>query len=274
MEEKILLIDGMNAVWRANISFGQKDKNEFVIIYNFFRNLRATVEEFKPRKIFFCLEGKNNFRYNLLPSYKENRKKASKDGSVRLSDNFISQFSLIKELVKLLPITTVYADGFECDDVIATLCENLKDESVIILSNDSDYIQLLQKGYKNLKIYNPFKKSYVEPPSYHYLTWKCLSGDKSTDNIPGIISKKKAEKIASNPALLEEFLSVQENISNYILNKKLIELQIIPIEDLSIEDYEVDFEKLKECFTRFDFKSIISDNYWIRFCDTFKCAAH
>jgi 5'-3' exonuclease len=45
--------------------------------------------------------------------------------------------------------------------VVATLAEDLKDEDVVVLSNDSDFIQLLQKGYEHFKIYNPFKKQYM-----------------------------------------------------------------------------------------------------------------
>lgn len=67
-----------------------------------------------------------------------------------------------------LPVKQFVASNYECDDVIASLATSLKDEDVTIISNDSDYIQLLQNDI-NVKIYNPIKKEYMKAPDYHYL---------------------------------------------------------------------------------------------------------
>lgn len=268
--DKILLIDGHNFMWRANITFGKKQQEpSFTMVYNFFRGLRALIEEFQPNKVFFCLEGANNFRYKVYPEYKANRliKKAS-DAEDKYAD-FHRQKDIIISLLKNLPINMVKADEFECDDVIATLSESLKDEEIIIISNDSDFIQLLQKDFKSLKIYNPFKKKYMVAPEYHYLTWKCLAGDKQTDNIPSIVGPKTAEKIATDINKFGEFLNNEENKSNYNLNKILIELKIIPDDCLQIFDYDTNFNIVKEQFSKMDFKSMVEEKYWDRFCGTF-----
>lgn len=55
MKDKILIIDTHNALHRANIIFGE-DNSEYVMIYNFFRNLRSTIELLQPTKVFFALE--------------------------------------------------------------------------------------------------------------------------------------------------------------------------------------------------------------------------
>jgi 5'-3' exonuclease len=272
--DRILLIDGLNYCWRANIAFkpeeDKEDKPSYVMVYNFFRNLRATLEEFKPDKVFFCLEGSDNFRYNLFSEYKANR--IIKTGSVdeKTNEEFHRQKNIILDLLRRLPIIIVRSDKFECDDVIATLAEDLKDEEVIIISNDSDFIQLLQKGHKNLKIYNPFKKEYMVAPNYHYLTWKSLAGDKKTDNIPGLVGPKKAEKLATDIEKFAEFMDSHENKANYSLNKELIELKIIPGEALQFIDYDIDYEYLRGQFSKMDFKSMIDETYWDRFCETFK----
>lgn len=270
--ERILLIDGLNFMWRANIAFRGEKKEEpsYVMVYNFFRNLRALVEEFNPSKIFLCLEGGDNFRYKLLPEYKANRivKTGSSEKEKALED-FHRQKRIILELLQHLPITTARSEKFECDDVIASLAENLKDEEVIIVSNDSDFVQLLQKGYQHLRIYNPFKKNYMSAPSYHYLTWKCLAGDKKTDNIPGLVGPKTAEKLATDIDKFAEFLDKSENHANYSLNKSLIELKIVPDESLEFTDYHINFDSLKIHFIKMDFKSMFDGNYWDRFCETF-----
>ena len=270
--DRILLIDGLNSMWRANITFKPGEKKEepsFVMVYNFFRNLRATIEQFDPAKVFFCLEGNNNFRYKIYSEYKANRIIKTGVANEKSTEDFHRQKNIILDLLHHLPITVVKADEFECDDVIATLADNLKEEEVIILSNDSDFVQLLQKGYKNLRIYNPFKKDYMVAPDYHYLTWKCLAGDKKTDNIPGLVGPKKAEKLARDIDEFVKFFDSQENKSNYSLNKSLIELRMVSDESLQFFDYNINYELLREQFARMDMPSMIEDKYWDRFCKTF-----
>jgi 5'-3' exonuclease len=274
--DKVLLIDGMNFIYRGNIKFGwgsdysvEENKPSFVVVYNFFRNLRATIEEFDPNKVFFCSEGARNFRFDLFPDYKANRiiKRATYKEEI---DDFSRQRNIIYELLPNLPIPIVRSERYECDDVVYTLADNMKDEEIIIVSNDSDFIQLLQKGYKNVRIYNYSKKAYITPPDYHYVSYKSLKGDKS-DNIPSIVGPKTAEKLVSDIKKLAEFLDKsEENRANYALNKSLIELRVVSDDELQFVDYTTNFEYLKEQFINMNFKTIVEDKYWDRFCGTFK----
>ena len=265
--DKILLIDGLNFIYRGNISFKSEKKYPYTVVYLFFKNLKMLIEQFNPNKVFFVLEGSNNFRYKLYSEYKANRK-IIKQGSKHAVDNFDEQRDIIIELISSLPITIIKSDEFEADDVIATLIENLKDEELIVVSNDTDYIQLLQKGYKNLKIYNSIKKEYLEAPEYHYLVAKSLFGDKS-DNIPGLVGQETAKKLLLNPDELQEFLSVDENRSNFNLNRELIELRIIDDDKLEFIEFETNFDLLKEEFLRMEFNSLLDDSSWKKFCNTF-----
>lgn len=275
MMDRILLLDGLNFIYRGLIKFkwGEgKQEDQFVIVYNFFRNLRATIEQFNPTKVFFCLEGENNFRYKLYPAYKGNR--IIKTGEIENSKkeksalDFSRQRNIIINLLPNLPITIVSAETFEADDIIATLAANLKDEEITIYSGDSDFIQLLQKGYKSLKLYNSRTKEYIAVPGFHYLTYKSITGDKS-DNIPSLVGPKKAEKIVCDIKKFTNFLDIEENKANYILNKELIELKIIPDEDLKFVNYNINYTSLKEEFFKMDFKTMLEEKYWERFCNTF-----
>src|SRR4051812_11979417 len=69
-EDHVLIIDGLAYVYRGAIS---KLEGDYVIIYNFFKNLRSTIENFNPTKCFFIWEGHPQNRYDLLPEYKANR---------------------------------------------------------------------------------------------------------------------------------------------------------------------------------------------------------
>ena len=271
MADKILIIDFLNYCFKGEVVFNDKTKQGYIVVYNFFRNLRALIEDFKPDKVFFALEGNDNFRKELFADYKAHR--IIKTASIKTKEEhdwFFKQVNIILDLLKYLPVYCAKSDRYEADDVIATLADNLKDEIVLIISNDSDLLQLLQKNYKLVNIYDPFRKRYFSPPAFHYLTWKILAGDKRTDNVPGILPSKEAEKIASNIRLFTEFLAKEENRANYSLNKKLIELQIIDTNDLVITDYTVNFDELRKRFVDLQFKAFFEGDYWQRFQKTFK----
>jgi len=135
--DKILLIDAHNALWRASIGFGpsksihnlcldcdaysHKDdghthcecgedwinnqcetqpSKEFILIFNFFRNLRPLIEMFSPDKCYFILEGHPKFRYDLFPEYKANRIIKNADRKDDL-DRFLESKDEIVRLMKL-----------------------------------------------------------------------------------------------------------------------------------------------------------------------------
>lgn len=279
MQDKILFIDAMNFIHRANLAFSgfnQKsyDDNtneEFVLIFNFFRNLRPIIEKFSPQKCFFVLEGRPQFRYDLLPTYKANRivKTASAQES---KQDLLEKADKIVELMQYLPVTIAKAVNFECDDVIGTLCKDLSSEDLTIISNDTDYIQLLQRGYGNIKVYSPTKKAFLEAPTVPYIALKSLVGDKS-DNIEGFkgIGNVKATKMLSDPDIFEKFMSIEENRALFSINRSLIEFADIPLEEISFIEGNENFDALKEAFIEMEFKSITNDVSWKKYVDTFKC---
>lgn len=291
-------------MWRANIGFGKsvpkisaslggddgwemrgdstpeetpeeksskEEAEKYVVHFNFFRNLRPIIEMFSPDKCFFVLEGHPQFRYDLFADYKANRliKQAEKKEAY---DKFFETKNEIVRLMQYFPITSARAANYECDDVIATMCENMKDENLTILSSDSDYIQILQKGYSNCKIYNPIKKSFMSAPTYPYVAWKCLTGD-TADNIPGFdgIGPKKAETLLSDPIKFQKFMDIEENRANFSVYRQLIEFRSVPEEDIELREGIRNFSELKKEFARMKFESIINDQSWKRYINTFDC---
>jgi 5'-3' exonuclease len=298
--DKVLLIDGHNAIWRANVSFGPPIKHEpigplgisdgmtdcvckapwdlegdfcygqrYSVVFNFFRNLRPLIEEFSPDKCFFILEGHPQFRYDLYADYKANRiiKKASR---AEAQDKMMEAREVILLLLPHLPITLVRAAKYEADDVVATLCENLKTEDLTIISTDTDYIQLLQRNYTQIQIYNPVKKNYMEAPSYPYVAWKCLNGDKS-DNIPAILKPKSALTTITDPVLFKKFLEVEENRANFNINRQLIEFHPVPPDEIEWQEGQRNFQFLYDAFKQMKFESIIKSQTWDRYVNTFNC---
>lgn len=302
-KDRVLLIDGHNALWRASVRYGKpvkhvqctpdvhKEKHIFGVhcacgspwnisdnkcygemyhlVYSFFRNLKPILEKFEPDKCYFVLEGHPKHRYDLYPEYKANRihKIANTEEKEKL-DKFYEQKNIVLDLLNYLPITQCRAADFEADDVIGELCETMRDEELIVLSNDSDYIQLLQKGL-NIKIYNPIKKEFMVAPDYHYICWKSLNGDKS-DNIPKLLTPKKAINTVNSPELLKKFLSVSENKFLFDRNRELIEFKPVPLDNLEVVEGISNFNELKKRFQEMQFKSSISEPYWSKFVSSFK----
>jgi hypothetical protein len=240
------------------------------LILSFFRNLRSTIEQLNPDKCYFVLEGHPTFRYDLYPEYKANRivKKAS---AYNIKQKVFEGKEEIVQLLSNLPITICKAHDYEADDVIATLCHNMQDEDVTICSTDTDYIQILQCGYKSCKLYNPSskKKHFVDAPNYPYIAWKALMGDKG-DNIPGLMTACIVNHVLNDPKRFEKFLSIEENRANFNINKQLIELRQIPLDDLIITDGVSNFDSLKKEFTKRNLDTLVADKYWNKFQKTFE----
>lgn len=294
--DKILIIDAHNQMWRACVKFPtappkpkfdaagnpiieppkEEMPDEVIFTFNFFRNLRPLIEDGQPDKCFFVLEGHPQFRYDLFSDYKANRiVKQAEAKAQKTTETFFKTKDIIVPLMQHLPIATVRAANYEADDVVSTLCEDMKHEDITVISNDSDYIQLLQKGYSNIRIYNPIKKVCMEAPEYPYVAWKCLAGDKS-DNIPTLLKPKtKAPELAaamlSNPELFKKFMEVEENRANFTVNRQLIEFRSVPLEEIIIKEGNKNFDALKKAFTEMKFESIINDKSWEKYQKTFDC---
>lgn len=292
--DKILLIDGQNMIWKACVAIGKPVVHElsndlcicgakwdtsdnrrygekYLSVYNFFRSLRKLIERFSPDKCFFALEGYPQFRYNLYAEYKANRlvKTASRAEN---QEKVYESVKIILDLMKYLPITLVKSANYEGDDVIFTLCENLKDEDLTVSSSDTDFIQLLQRKYKKCQVYDSRQDSFFSAPEYSYVFWKALCGDTS-DNIPGFdgIGKKKAEKLLLNPDMFMNFISLEENRANFNIYRQLVEFHKIPDEELEISEGITNFDELKEKFNSMSFSSLLEPSTWSKFCKTFEC---
>jgi DNA polymerase-1 len=176
---------------------------------------------------------------------------------------------------ELFPFETVRHPELECDDTIATLsCMHAAEgDEVVIISSDSDFIQLLNIERYDIKIYNPVRKKYFETPEYDYVTWKALKGD-STDNIPGIpgIGDKTATKLCNNPAQMKALLENKEKRKIFEKNVNLIRLVDFSnnMSKLERKTGTGDFDMIYNAFEDLGFESIIKEKTWNKFVKTFE----
>jgi 5'-3' exonuclease len=269
----ILCVDFMNQCHRARSGF---QAGPAPVVFNFFRQFKALVDEFKPNRVYVVLEGRPVQRYELLPEYKATRKVEESDPKyVELQRFFDQKKQIVNLLSNYFPVSVVRHPTSECDDTIYNL---IKYSSTAIpwtvVSNDSDFTQLIQE-YSHIKVWNPIKKEFLTAPSdYDYVTWKSLRGDKS-DNIPGIpgIGDKIATKIASDHIELAEFLSNSDNATQFQRNYDLISFRRWTNEEameMTSSTPTAQWSDIKSVFSDYGFKSIVSDDAWPRFIDSFE----
>ena len=161
--KKVLLLDANNLIYRARYSAKYAREGDAAIVYSFFRSLRPLIEKFDPATCYFVRDGAPSDRLEILPEYKQNR--------VRERDeNFYSQKRTIEKMVdSFFPIIVCRDLELEADDLIAYLVlEKHKEDECVVVSSDTDFIQLLQE-HNNCELYNPITKKMREAPEYDYL---------------------------------------------------------------------------------------------------------
>tara|TARA_B100001094_G_C18134119_1_gene773993 strand:- start:504 stop:1331 length:828 start_codon:yes stop_codon:yes gene_type:complete len=265
--KNVLLLDANNLIYRARYSAKYAREGDAAIIYSFFRSLRPLIEKFDPDVCYFVRDGAPVDRLDILPEYKGNR--------IREHDeNFFSQKREIENLVdSFFPIAVCRDLNLEADDLIAYLVlEKHEEDKCVVVSSDTDFIQLLQE-HNNCELYNPITKKMREAPEYDYLTWKSLRGDGS-DNIPGIprVGDKTAEKLARDLNKLSGFLEKEEsNKEIYERNRSLIRFRRPKdVSEIFMGNVEPDFDKVKERFLELNFHSMTKDSSWKKYKKTFE----
>jgi len=145
MTKRLLLIDGHSMAYRAfyalpaeNFTTAQGQHTN--AIYGFATMLLSLLSSEKPTHVAVAFDvSRKTFRSEIFPEYKANRAKTP--------DEFRSQMSYLHELVTAFGITTFEVEGFEADDVIATITKQAEREGaeILICTGDRDSFQLVNE---------------------------------------------------------------------------------------------------------------------------------
>jgi 5'-3' exonuclease len=127
-------------------------------------------------------------------------------------------------------------ENAEADDVIAVLANKLynqdKNRLIVIISNDNDYLQLVNDKTLIWSLQNKLLNSKVETTSQEMLMRKILRGDEG-DNIPSIVgnmSEKEITELIQNREKFELWLNTSDKRKLFENNQKLIDFNFIPDE--------------------------------------------
>ncbi len=280
--KKVFLIDGNSFCYRAYFAIRELSNSKGQptnAIYGFITMLNRIIEEEKPDYIAVAFDLKGpTFRHRIYEEYKIHRKP--------MPDELASQLEPIKKILSYYNIMIFEKEGFEADDVLATVSKKLSSRNladVYIVTGDKDILQLVDN---NIKVYNTHKDGLiydtetvkrdfgVEPSRITDLI--ALMGD-SSDNIPGVpgIGHKTALGLLEEFGSLENLFSNVEKLKNERIKCILKENRdkAFLSRDLAISridvpvDFKLDDMRLKEpdkgnlfrIFKELEFKSLLKD---------------
>ena len=224
---KLLLLDGHSLAYRAFYAlpvenFSTTTGQPTNAVYGFTSMLVNLLREEQPTHVAVAFDvSRRSFRTERFPDYKATRSSSPPE--------FKGQVELIKQLVQALGIATVEVEGFEADDLIATLATQgtAANFDVEIVSGDRDTFQLVdgsttvlypRKGVSDLARMTPeaIEDKYGLTPT-QYPDFAALRGDPS-DNLPGIpgVGEKTAVKWLTTYGTLTELVEHAEEITGKV----------------------------------------------------------
>ncbi|HJR40220.1 MAG TPA: DNA polymerase I [Nocardioidaceae bacterium] len=241
---RLLLLDGHSLAYRAFFAlpvenFSTTTGQPTNAVYGFTSMLINVLRDEQPTHLGVAFDvSRQTFRAEEYADYKANRSKSP--------DEFKGQVSLVKEVLGALRITTIEKDGFEADDVIATLTTQAVAQGfeVLICTGDRDSLQLVgenctilypRKGVSDLARMTPAaveEKYGVVPGRYPEIA--ALVGE-SSDNLPGVpgVGPKTAAKWINQYDGLDNVIahadqikgkagdSLREHLGDVIRNRRL-----------------------------------------------------
>ena len=279
---KLFLIDATALCYRAfyairslSTSFGQPTN----AIYGFINMLNKILKEKNPQFLAVCFDvSRDTFRLKKFAEYKIKRPP--------MPDELSSQIPLIKEVISAYGVTIFEQEGYEADDIIATLARKAKEEgiSTTIVSSDKDMLQLVDEDtvvfspYKDEGIIYDEKKVSerfgIGPERITDII--ALMGD-DVDNIPSVpgIGEKTAVALIKEFGSSEKLLSnidkiksekiktaIKNNIDTIKLNKELAVLDKKIDLDFNLDKLKLTEPNHRELFRLFkflEFKKLLKD---------------
>jgi DNA polymerase-1 len=277
---KVYLIDGSSYIYRAFFAIAHLSNSKgfptnaiYVFTNMLLKILREKGAEYAA--IAFDAPGPT-FRHEAFGEYKANRPSMPEDLRVQIPH--------IKEIVSALRLTVLEKEGYEADDLIATLARKLEREGMetVIVSGDKDLMQLVSS---RVSMYDPMKDKTFQVPEVKerfgvspdkVVEVMGLMGDTS-DNIPGVpgIGPKIAGQLIEEFGSIEELLKKVDRVKNARvrasldrhaeqarLSRELATLDSDAPLDWALDNLKIgepDRKKLQEIFKEMEFSKLLKD---------------
>ncbi len=275
----LLLVDTSPYLYRAfyaiKANLTTKDGLPTRVIYGVTNMLLRVLREKKPAYMaaVWDVKGKN-FRHELYADYKANRPPMPEEIGMQLPH--------VKEIMSAMGISQLELEGYEADDVIASIVNDMQGQAdILIISGDKDFTQLLSPA---VTIWDPMKDEYLTVSSVTndlgiapqtFVDVLALAGD-SADNIPGVpgIGRKTALDLMRRYGGIDNLLQkidelpqktrdkIWSNRDRIPLWKRIIQLNIeLPL-SYSLEDFRLrplNVSRLEGLFRQFELNSLLKN---------------
>lgn len=280
----LALIDGNSIAYRAFYALPEdlatKSGQVTNAVFGFTRMLIRLIKDFHPDGLAVAWDvSRETFRTDSFPEYKANRAKAP--------DQFKSQLPLIDEVLDALQISQLRAEGYEADDIIATLSQRATEQGweVLIVTGDRDAFQLIggpvkvvytRRGISDIVLADEewVEERYGITPT-QYVEYAALRGDTS-DNLPGVpgVGEKTASRLIADHGSIEGIYAaigdmtpkLRENLASsrdqVFLNRQLMTLVDDLDMGLSTSEFATrqwDRNTVKDLFDSLEFHSMWND---------------
>ena len=188
----MILID-MNQIAVANLMMNLKMNNsktvdESMVRHMILNSIRMYRKEHHSEygEVVLTWDSKHSWRRDYFPEYKASRRKGREESDLNWDDIFGTLNKIRNEIKENFPYKYLEVFGAEADDIIGYLCEENRDEKILIISGDKDFIQL--QKHTNVTQWSPITKKQVNgfDPTI-YLKEHILKGDTS-DGVPNVLS--------------------------------------------------------------------------------------
>ena len=235
-EQRLVVLDGHAIIFRAYHAMREpltvKSTGEVVsAVYGFTNTLLTVLDDLKPSHIALALDVDDGttFRRELDPNYKAHRD--------AMPEDLPPQIDRCRQVAQAFGVPIFEAEGYEADDVLATLADQAVAQGVEtwIATLDSDLVQLVRDGV-SVYMFRPYQRDVVRYDSdqrvrdrygvdpIQIIDYKAIVGDKS-DNIPGVkgLGDKGAVKLLNEWGNLEEIYEHLDEVKPPAAQKKLRE---------------------------------------------------
>jgi DNA polymerase-1 len=278
---KVLLLDGHSLAFRAFFALPEtlvtSSGQVTNAVYGFTSMLIKLLADERPRGVVVCFDkGTPQFRLDRYPDYKA--------GRAETPNTFRQQLPLIREVLAALRIPMLDLEGYEADDLLATLAKHCREGGcdVVIVTGDRDILQLVRDGVSVIMTRRGISdvirydtatvlERYGIPPD-KWTDFVALKGEAS-DNLPGVpgIGEKTAAQLVNKYGEIEQIIAHADELSPKLrdalkgharqvrLNKELGHLLgDVPVEiepgKICLEAWDED--EVRKLFTSLEFRTL------------------
>ena len=236
----LLIVDGLN------VAFRWKHQGITDFKYDYIRTIESLAKSYKAGTIIVCADGGSNYRKEIYPEYKANRKERFADQTEQEAkefEMFMAEFSDTLTLIRQ-KYPVFHFRGVEADDIAAYITKNVDYDECWLISSDKDWDLLINDKVSRFSTVTR-KETTVHNWDEHYdfeiedyISFKCLTGDKG-DNVPGVpgVGPKRATQLMEQYGSVFDIYdacplegrykyiqSVNENAEQLLMNVELMDL--------------------------------------------------